>query len=343
MSVKHCPGPLIAVWELTLACNAACIHCGSSAGKPRARELNPVEALELADTLVRLGVSQVTLSGGEPLLRKDWSTIAARLVRAGVTVDMISNGIALDANAAATIAETGLASVTLSVDGPPAIHDRLRGVQGGFDKLAQAVRRLRENRICVGAATQISTQNVEHLGSTEALLVEMGFDAWQLQLTDPLGRVRDHPGLTLPPTAVPAVIEFILQVAAGGRIGAYAADNIGWMLPCEPELRSQRRPPDRFFAGCQAGLSVVGITSDGTIRGCLSMPTDFDEGNVRERSLEEIWNDPNAFPYNRRFDEACLQGGCAACAFRRVCRGGCKSQAYAATGATHRNPYCARA
>ena len=87
---------------------------------------------------------------------------------------------------------------------------------------------------------------------------------------------------------------------------------------------------------------MIGITSAGDVRGCLAMPEAFDEGNVRRRALAEIWGDPSGFAYNRCRTERHLEGACLRCAFRRVCRGGCKVLAYAAAGTTTHNPYCAR-
>jgi radical SAM protein with 4Fe4S-binding SPASM domain len=340
--MKAAARPSVCVWELTLACDARCVHCGSDAGRPRPRELDASEALALCDALAELGVHRVALSGGEPLRRPDWPAIARRLARGGVRVELISNGLALDAEVAAGLADCGVTGVTLSVDGPPEIHDELRGVPGAFDRLRRAAKALQGVGLPVGAATQVSTRNLPYLPALEAWLAEAGFGGWQIQLTDRLGRCEARPDLPLTPAAVPEVIRFVLAAADRGRLRVYAADNVGWMTAREPELRSQVRPTDRVFCGCRAGLSVLGIASDGTVRGCLSMPPAFDEGNVRDEPLARIWADPARFAYNRGFDEARLTGACAACAYRRVCRGGCLSQAWSVRRALGENPFCAR-
>jgi radical SAM protein with 4Fe4S-binding SPASM domain len=86
---------------------------------------------------------------------------------------------------------------------------------------------------------------------------------------------------------------------------------------------------------------VVGITSDGTIRGCLSLPAGAgDEGNLRRRGLSQLWNDPHAFAYNRAFGLSDLGRTCRACAFGVICRGGCQSLCWATTGAFHDNAHC---
>ena len=340
MKFRPCPG--VCVWELTLACNARCIHCGSSAGRVRDRELDAQEALRLCDELVGMGVKQVTLSGGEPLLRADWPDIAARLVCGGVHVDLISNGLAITPEVARRIASVGCKSVTLSVDGTPEVHDALRGVPGSFGKLVQAAAALRAQGIPVGASTQVCSRNLAGLPELEALLCSAGFSGWQLQLTNAHGRCAEHPELPLRPGAVAQIVRFILEARGRGAIALYAADNIGWMTRSEPKLRSMRRPADRVFLGCQAELTVVGLTSDGTVRGCLSMPPEFDEGNVRDEPLAGIWGDGKRFAYNRAFREQDLTGACAECAFKRVCRAGCKSLAWAAGRDLTRNDYCVR-
>ncbi|MGA9654682.1 MAG: radical SAM protein, partial [Polyangia bacterium] len=127
--------PRICVWEVTLACNAACVHCGSWAGPARPDELSTDEALAACAAMAELGVREVTLSGGEPLLRADWPEIVSALRGHGLVVEMISNGLGLDATKAARIAQSGIRSVSLSVDGDAPVHDRLRGVPGAFGRV----------------------------------------------------------------------------------------------------------------------------------------------------------------------------------------------------------------
>ncbi|CAO5227638.1 hypothetical protein FAGKG844_100151 [Frankia sp. AgKG'84/4] len=80
------------VWELTLACNLACGHCGSRAGERRPAELTTAEALDLVAQLHRAGVDEVTLIGGEAFLRRDWLTIAAEITRLGMTCTLTTGG-----------------------------------------------------------------------------------------------------------------------------------------------------------------------------------------------------------------------------------------------------------
>ena len=334
------PAPHICVWEVTLACDAACIHCGSWAGRPRANELSTEEAVAACAALAELGVREVTLSGGEPLMRPDWEAIVGALHSHGLVAEVISNGLAIDAAKAGRLAKSGVRTVSISVDGDAPVHDQLRGIPGAFARVMAAAQALRAEGIRVGAVTQVCRLNLDKLATIESALREGGFGAWQLQLTMPIGRCDRE--LAIAPTQVRQVIDFIADDARPGRLPCYGADNIGWMLPCEPKLRSVVRPTDRVFCGCQAGMGVMGLTSDGTVRGCLSMPAAFNEGNLRQRSLREIWENPDGFAYNRRFSPDSATGPCRECGFFRLCRGGCKTLAHAAGRGLGENPYCAR-
>ncbi|MGC4118970.1 MAG: radical SAM protein [Myxococcales bacterium] len=287
-----------------------------------------------------LGCDTVTFSGGEPLLREDWPLLAKALVGRGVKVEVISNGLLIDEAMAGRCAQAGIRAVSMSIDGTEEIHDRLRGVPGSFRKAMAAAGHLRRAGLRVGAVTQVCQPNLPVLSGIEDAILAASFEGWQLQLTTPVGRAANA-GLALAPEQVPEVVRFLMGER---KLPRYAADDIGWMSPDEPEIRSSSRPTDRVFTGCHAGLTLIGLTADGTVRGCLSMPPAFDEASVRDLPLAEIWNDPKRFAYNRAFDPTAMTGFCADCPFKRVCRGGCKTLAFATQGGgVSENRYCVRA
>ena len=120
------------------------------------------------------------------------------------------------------------------------------------------------------------------------------------------------------------------------------ADNIGYFTPEEGRLRGNLSGK-AYFKGCRAGISAVGIDSIGNVRGCESMYDDFfNEGNLREKSLKAIWEDPDAFAYNRKFTPAVLEGKCADCRMGPFCGAGCRSYNYFTHGKLYESPACAR-
>lgn len=337
------PFPLtVCVWELTLACNARCVHCGSNAGAPRARELDTHEGLTLIAELASLGCQSVTFSGGEPLLRNDWPELAAAVLDRGMDLAMITNGL-VAADQADKIAEAGFSAVSFSIDGPAPVHDALRGVQGGLDRTLRGARALRERGTRIGAVSQINRHNLAHLDEILELLAAADFEGWQLQLTMPSGRARDgmRNEICLRPDELSELEHRLVGLQTRAPFFVQVADNIGYMSRHEPTLRTGRSLWERCWSGCAAGIEVVGIASDGSVRGCLSLPEGAaDEGSLRTHSLTELWTSPRSFSFNRAFTRSDLGPDCRECSFGDVCRGGCQSLCWATTGAFHHNAHC---
>jgi radical SAM protein with 4Fe4S-binding SPASM domain len=114
------------------------------------------------------------------------------------------------------------------------------------------------------------------------------------------------------------------------------AHNFGYYSQILPNL--QLLP----WIGCQAGITAMGIQSDGGIQGCLSLPDIFIEGNIREKNIIDIWNAPSSFSYNRNFSKNNLNGDCKNCKYGKRCRGGCLTVSTSLTGKKHSDPYCLR-
>ena len=97
------------------------------------------------------------------------------------------------------------------------------------------------------------------------------------------------------------------------------------------------------WEGCQAGFTGLFIDSAGNVKGCGALYDErFIEGNVRERSLIDIWQDNHCFEYNRRFHSALLSGRCSECDVSEACRGGCRASNYFNITNLYENAYCPR-
>ena len=113
-------------WEITLACNLRCQHCGSAAGKAAVDEIGTGEALRVCRELADLGCREATLLGGEPFLRNDWDQIVSKLISLNIDVNIVSNGILVDTSMASRLADMGVSTIGLSIDGPEKIHNEIR-------------------------------------------------------------------------------------------------------------------------------------------------------------------------------------------------------------------------
>jgi radical SAM protein with 4Fe4S-binding SPASM domain len=355
--------PIFAVWELTMKCDQPCQHCGSRAGAARASELSTAEILAVAASLADLGCREIGLIGGEAYLRPDLDEIIGYLAGRGLRVGMQTGGRALTAARARRLREAGLTALGVSVDGPAPVHDLLRGNAGSHEAALRALDAGREGGLVISSNTQVNRLNYRLLRETVGELRARGIESWQVALTVPMGRAADRPEWILEPWSVVEVIDTLAAIqreaaaafaAGSGHDGGSApkppggvpfnvfiSNNVGYFGPHELTLRSRPGGGEAHFRGCRAGVDVIGIESDGTVKGCPSLPTaPYAGGNVRDLSLQQIWEHSEAlrFARDRSLDE--LWGFCRTCYYADTCRGGCSWTAHVTLGRRGNNPFC---
>ncbi len=337
--------PVHVVWELTLACNLKCNHCGSRAGKPRPNELSTEECLEVVEALARLGTREVSLIGGEAFLRSDWTEIVKAFRSNGIYCAMQTGGRALTDARLEEAAEAGLQGVGVSIDGLEDLHDRLRGIKGSYRMALDALRRAKAMGLNVSVNTQIGPETVAQLPEIMDRIIEAGATHWQIQLTVAMGNAVDNEDLLLQPYQLIDLMPLLARLNIEGRrrgLLMIAGNNIGYFGPYETLFRgtydAQRQP---YWGGCAAGQTAIALESDGTVKGCPSLATvGYAGGNVRDLSLEEIWHTSEAIHFARLRSIDDLWGFCRSCYYAEICRAGCTWTAGSLLGKPGNNPYC---
>ena len=324
------PVPRLAVWELTLACDQKCIHCGSRAGPARPGELTTDECLDLVRQLRELGVGEVTLVGGEAYLRNDFILVIRAIREAGMACTMTTGGRNLSPARIEAMVAAGVSSVNLSIDGMQAAHDHLRGVPGSWDQAFAAILGLRVAGAKVHVNTQINRLTMPDLPELLVRLHAAGIRGWQLQITAPFGNAGDHPEILLQPYMFLELFEQLdglVEEATRLGVKLWPANNLGYFGPLEAKLRKLQKR-GAHYKGCGAGRHQVGIEANGDIKGCPSLggPANVG-GNIREHTLREIWERTEELAYTRERTEAELWGYCAECYYATVCRAGCTATA----------------
>jgi radical SAM protein with 4Fe4S-binding SPASM domain len=325
-----------ASWETTLKCNLKCFHCEFSAGKALPNELSTDEALNLCEDLRKVGCKRIILMGGEPFLRNDWELIAKKIKDEGMELAFISNGYLNNEKLFKKLDELSPVFVGVSIDGgKPEIHDKIRGVKGSFNRALNFVDRCLELNLWVIIITSVHKVNKDKLSILRDILYNRNV-YWELQITDVAGRFPKK--YLVSEDEFYSIGRFIYETQKKhprGKKFINGAHDMGYYSKIFPNLTGF---PE--WKGCQAGISLIAIESNGGIKGCSALTTKFVEDNIRNRNIVEIWNDNTMFPYNRQFKIDDLKGYCKNCKYGKNCKGGCLETSYMSTGKTYCDPYC---
>ncbi len=337
--------PVSCVWEITGGCNLRCGHCGSACAGALPGELSTEEDLRLCDMLIDMGLHWVTLSGGEPLTRNDWPLLASRLSQSDdLAVYIVTNGMAIDELMARKLKESSVQQIAISIDGDEATHDSIRG-KGCYAQCQRAFSLLKAAGIQSGAVTTVMKNNLPLLPGIRDALKTMGVCDWQLQLGLPMGKLEDKPAWPIEPGEIDRIVDFAHEESRKGEMEIMLADCIGYYSRKEILVRQATTKPSHalpVWDGCNAGKRSFGILHNGDVVGCTSMRKRlYTEGNIKERSLKEIWEDPDAFAWNRQMRPDMLKGYCRECLYVLKCRGGCANMRLCFGGSLRaENKYC---
>lgn len=328
--------PFLVIWEVTQACDLACVHCRASAMPDRhPDELTTAEGRKLLEEIRRFGEPLMVFTGGDPLKREDLYELLAYACRLGLRTTVTPSATPLlTAQAIERIRDSGVVRMALSLDGPDAAsHDGFRGVAGSFERTLAGLRHARR----IGLETQINTtvtrHNLHRLEEIAELVGREGARLWSVFFLVATGRAQAGDDLTaeeyervfafLYETSKRA--PFDIKTTEAQHYRRYVAqrrraEGNGAAMRCEPGSIARQ-------AGINDGKGFVFISHTGEIYPSGFLP--LAAGNVRRDSLVEVYRNAPLFRSLRAPES--LEGKCGRCLYRNLC-GGSRSRAYALTG-----------
>jgi radical SAM protein with 4Fe4S-binding SPASM domain len=331
--------PFLVSYSITTKCNLACKHCYSEATEERAPdELSTEEAFKLIDDLAGWGIGLLVLDGGEPLLRDDFLEIISYASKKGIMTGVGSNGIPIDEKMARKMEEAGVQSVSISIDGANAeTHDSFRGKTGAFHQALEGVSALREAGLPFQLNMVIRKGTLSQIPDMLKLAVESGANAAEFFDLVEAGRAKKEcPDEVLEPEERKAIMEWLAeaQIDCPILIRVPACPMYPLILkergvqPKHFPMEMLRRVP-YYGRGCAAGmpLGYIVVRANGEVNPCMLLQVKL--GNVRERSITQIWQESEILAQLRRRE--LLKGKCGECKYRVECTG-CRGRAYERTG-----------
>lgn len=275
--------------ELTMNCNEHCKHCGSSCGDESIPDILTADEyfriLEQVKADFGTKGFMLCITGGEPLLRRDFFEIMGHANELGFSWGMTTNGTLIDKETAHKLRLTGMKTVSVSIDGLEHTHNEFRRTKDGYKRAMSGLQAL----IDEGGFKHIQVTTVvthESIGELDALFDifdKTDIDSWRVINLEPIGRAKQYPELLLTPDDYRYLFKFIKDKRDARYPVCYGCSHfLGTEL--EAELR------DWYFI-CNAGIYTASIMANGDIAACLDIERrpELIQGNIRERSFKDVW------------------------------------------------------
>jgi radical SAM protein with 4Fe4S-binding SPASM domain len=305
-------------FELTRRCNRSCAYCGSDCAPSAAgSELGAEDWADVARQVARdfdASTIMLALTGGEPLLVDGIVELCRTVGSLRFPFGMVSNGTLLHRDVARQLVDAGMTSISLSLDGPPAVNDRLRGA-GATQAVERAASYLQDAgfRGKCEIITTVTRPVVPLLDETRRYVSSLRVALWRVAPVIPIGRASTRPDLLLGRAELREMMDFILRARRDE------------LLP-EPEMSEEGYLGDRYegqvrpyLCQCRAGVTIGGIRADGRIGACPELGDWLLQGDIRTDRFRDVWRHRYR-PFRDR--SWTRHGPCRRCSVYRRCQGG---------------------
>ncbi len=312
--------------ELTETCNQWCIHCYNywryNSRKPIRGEMNKQGFLTVLDTLQDCGVSVVTLTGGEPLLRpKIFFALLQKAKNYGMEVGLNSNGILIGKNEAERMYALGLDHALISLLGLENTHDFITNLPQGFKKTREGISNLVDSGISVAVNMVASRLNQKQIYAVGGVVKELGVKTFCV--TPMVPSHPSHSQYLLSGEECKKALRELLRVKENLGLNVDTLEPIARCLFKEDEEKDFI-----YFFGnriCSAAVSSCVVSPKGNIRPCIHADKEF--GSILKEGLSVIWRKMISWS-----SADMLPKECAGCNANFICEGGCRMSAKLTSG-----------
>lgn len=327
--------PIIISWNMTRACNLACLHCYRDAGSAAYNELTTDEAFDLIDEIEKSGFKMLILSGGEPLIRKDVFEIIKYASSKKLKIMLGTNGTLITRAIAEKCLKAGVARLGISVDSiDEKKHDNFRKYPGSFKKTLKGIENLKKANVPFQIHTTVTKNNKDEIEKITHFSENMGAKAHHLFFLVSTGRGKKINSIQLCAKEEEQILARLVRKIKNKEF------KIEIKPTCAPtfmRIAKESGLDPQYAKGCMAATSYCVILPQGDVHPCPYLP--IKAGNIRDKRFGRIWLESEIFNALRTQD---FKGACGVCAYKNIC-GGCRAQAYAVYGDyLAQDPFCVK-
>jgi len=335
--------PYIVIWEVTQACDLACVHCRACAQPNRnPLELSTEEGKRLIDETAEMQAPVFVLTGGDPIKRPDLFELIQYANRSRVRVSLTPSATPLlTREIVQRLQQCGLARLAVSLDGScRKVHDEFRGMSGSFDRTMEAIEWANEIGLPMQINTTFSRRNVEGFDEIAQLVARKNIALWSVFFLVPTGRGKLDDLLSA--EEFEAIFARLYELSRRARFHIKTTEAQHYRrYVLQQQVAERRSETDSVSSAAEKVEDTIGRAPRGLNDGKGFVfvshlgevfPSGFlplSAGNVRAESLSTIYRESPIFRQLR--NPSLLVGKCGACEFKHVC-GGSRARAFALTG-----------
>lgn len=323
--------PAVLILGLTRNCNLNCLHCYSNSGGGRFKDLSPDFWFQTIEEAGTMGVRHIILTGGEPLMMREIREIARKAHDMGISVELSTNGTML--TSLPSVVEY-VSYVGVSLDGPPQVHDRVRGIKGAYDRALEGVRFAKSLGLKVGLRFTITALNWWYVDDVLTTVEREGLDRICFYHLAYVGRAERK--LDIDNSTRLRVVEHLLDRAKSVNYELLTAGNpvdgvLAYLSTGSPEVLKLLQAN----GGNRSGERIAYISPEGVIYPDQFTPVPLGVGP----HLMELWDRPT--PLVQRLRDRGRYVECSSCPFFSICNGGLRGRALSVSGDIWaRDPSC---
>ena len=297
MNFDQCP--LLVIWEVTQACDLACVHCRASAQSERSSsELTTEQGYRLLDEIRSFGDPLMVFTGGDPLKRPDLYDLVRYSVKLGLRTNVTPSATPLlTAEAIRDLQDSGIARMAISLDGPDAAtHDDFRGIPGTFDRAMFALHEAQRLGLATQLQTTVTRRNMHRLPEIAEIAREVGTKMWSLFFLIVTGRAEG--GDDLDAGEYEKVFEFMYELSKTAPYGIKTTEAMHYRRYVAQRMKAEHRNAASEAAGAvvwrTAGVSdgkgFVFVSHKGEIfpSGFLPLHGRKRPGGILDRCVQEL-------------------------------------------------------
>lgn len=329
-------------WSVTGKCNLRCRHCYMSAPRQKYPDLSPDEADSLIRQMAEADIHQISLTGGEPLLRKDFWRIISNIKAANIYLRQIfTNGLLVtDEFLERARKEELKCDFVLSFDGC-GMHDWLRGINGTEKRTIDAIRRIKKHGYSVCIETAVHNKNVSVLQPTYQLMKELHIDFWKCSYITESGEWK-HENTNIPLSQKQLYSMYDKLISMNRDDGYPLSMQLDGYYAFHKKYQREYIPyqeKGKEYYSCTSCITEPYLLPNGRLLPCPSFTDTVIEETmplITSQNLTGIFQD-NDGPFYRithiRADEVTeYNKKCHDCIHHPQCKGGCRAMALLASG-----------